>query len=244
MAKASRWTPPPKLTCTGCKTAQSAEWCALDPAGLERINTAKATRRYAAGESIYLQGDPCQGVFCIESGLVAVRVSDPDGNSKMLRTVDAGETLGTADFFAGRGYRASAHSVKEAIVCHVPGDVLRSALLAHPALSLEFLAHGAQDLERANTAALQRAIYPVRMRLARLIVEFKDKHGTSSDDGAIALELPVSWQEAADLLDARPETVSRSVQAMVHDGVFITTGRKVVIPDLDRLLDELEAPPE
>lgn len=240
MAKSPRWIPPPKLTCQSCKTAKIAEWCALPSGDLHLIDVEKVTRRYAAGETVYHQGDACIGIHCMESGLVALRVSDADGNSKMLRTVDAGQTLGSSDYFAGKGYRATATCMKDAVICHVPGAAVRKTMQKSPALGLAFLAHGAEELERANTAALQQALYPVRTRLAQLLLDFKDKHGTSSADGAIEMELPVTWQDAADLIGARPETISRSVQALVRDRIIVTSGRKVVIADLDLLLDEIE----
>jgi CRP-like cAMP-binding protein len=80
----------------------------------------------------------------------------------------------------------------------------------------------------------------VRMRLAHMVLSFKDVHGSADDDGAISVTLPMSWQEAAELIGARPETVSRAAQSLEHDQILSVAGRVILIRDLDLLLDELE----
>jgi CRP-like cAMP-binding protein len=242
MAKAPHWTPTPKLTCLHCKTAKSAEWCALAENGLQLIDNAKVTCHYQVGEFIYRQGEVCTGIYCIESGVVGIRVSDADGNSKMVYTVESGQTLGYGDYFGTKRYGASAHCLQEATICQVPAEALRQAMHHNSALGLAFLSHGAEDLQRAHASSAQQALYSVRTRLSHLLLGFKDAHGTSDADGSIVIALPFTWHEAAELIGARPETVSRSLQALSKDKVLHTEGRRVIIPDLDLLLDEIEAP--
>jgi CRP/FNR family transcriptional regulator len=228
------------LSCVGCKTCETAEWSVLDSAQLLVVNSAKVTRRYRPGESIYEQGSPCQGLHCIEAGTVAIRQSDADGNSKMLRAVIAGQTLGYADYFAGKTYRASAHCLTAATVCHIPDEALQRAIAASPALGLAFLSHCAEDLQTADLTGMQQALSPVRTRVARMLLRFKDLHGVSDDEGGITVSLPMTWGEAAELVGARAETVSRAVHALEEDDVIRIQGRKVFIQDLDLLLDEVE----
>lgn len=54
------------------------------------------------------------------------------------------------------------------------------------------------------------------------------------------MTLPISRQDLADLLGTRPETIARTTSALQKDGVAMFHGRRVVIQDLDLLLDELD----
>jgi CRP/FNR family transcriptional regulator len=240
VAKASQQSARPPLVCASCKTCETAEWSVLNSAQLSIVNSAKVTRRYQPGESIYGQGELCRGLHCIESGTVAIRQTDPDGNSKMLRAVGAGQTLGYADYFAGKTYRASATCLSPATVCHIPDEALQLAIASSPALGLAFLSHCAEDLQNADLMGMQQALSPVRTRVARMLLRFKDLHGVSDDEGGIIVSLPMTWQEAAELVGARAETVSRAVHALEQDDVIRIQGRKVFIQDLDLLLDEVE----
>jgi CRP/FNR family transcriptional regulator len=158
----------------------------------------------------------------------------------MLRMVGAGQTLGYSDYFAGRIYRASAQSLDQATICHVPSDALQKVLAQSPALGLAFLSHCAEDLQNADVMGLQQALSPVRVRVAHLLLKFKDQHGVTDDDGGIIVSLPMTWQEAAELVGARAETVSRAVHALEQENVIKIRGRTVFIEDLDLLLDEVE----
>jgi CRP-like cAMP-binding protein len=109
------------------------------------------------------------------------------------------------------------------------------------ALTLAFLARGAEDLLHADRMNMEQALYSVRQRLAHLLLSLKDTHGTGDTEGGISLVLPMTWHEAAELVGARPETVSRAVQALEQDGIIRVAGHRVTIPDLDPLMDELES---
>jgi len=207
---------------------------------LQVIDKAKTIRSFRVGESIYNQGEACEGIFCIEAGNVAIRFNDESGSSKIVRMAGAGQTIGYADFFAGKAYRTSAYCLAPTTACHVAAGPLREVLGHNPSLGLAFLAHSAEDLQHADAMSVQQALYTVRMRLAHMVLSFKDAHGTARDDGEITVTLPMSWQEAAELIGARPETVSRAAQALELDKILSVSGRAIVIRDLDLLLDEVE----
>ncbi|MFI5399639.1 MAG: Crp/Fnr family transcriptional regulator [SAR324 cluster bacterium] len=225
------------MSCIGCKTCETAEWSGLESALLRLIDSAKATRRFQPGESIYDQGSPCTGLICIETGTVAIRQSDAEGNSRMLRAVAAGQTLGYPDYFAGKTYRTSADCLQPATLCHIPAYALQRALAASPALGLAFLSHCAEDLQDADLTGLQQAKSPVRVRLVHMLLQFKDLHGVSDDKGGIIVSMPITWREAAELVGAGAETVSRAMRALEQEEIIQIQGRIVFIQDLDLLLD-------
>jgi len=230
------------LSCSGCKTCETAEWSVLDSTQLRLIDSAKFTRHYLSGEKVYDQGSPCTGLFCIAEGTVAIRQTDAEGNSKMLRAVTAGQTLGYADYFSGKIYRTSADCLQPATVCHVPAYALQRALAASPALALAFLSHCAEDLQIAEAMGLQQAMSPVRVRLVHMLLQFKDLHGVSDEKGGIIVSMPITWREAAELVGARAETVSRAVHLLEQEEIIRIEGRNVFIQDLDQLLDASSQP--
>lgn len=228
-------------TCFACQNRDRTEWCVLAEDDLALIDRIKATRTYQPGQIIYTQGDPARGIFCIESGTVAIRKMDAEGGSKILRLAHAGQTLGYADYFGSKGYNGSAEALDTCTVCHVDSVSLRTLLDHNPGLGLRFLTHVAQDLKDAEDSSMQQALYTVRIRLAHLLLTLKDRYATVNDDGTLVLTLPMTRQDIAALLGARPETIYRTIQQMESDKVATFTGHNVIIPDLDVLLDEIEA---
>jgi CRP/FNR family transcriptional regulator len=204
------------------------------------LDKAKITHTYEPGQVVYSQGDPCKGIYDIESGTVAIRRTDRDGNSILVRLAHAGQTLGYRDYFGGSEYTSSAEALRPTRVCHVERNAIGELLEHNPALGLRFLERIAGDLETAEESLLQRSTLPIRTRLAHLLLTLKFRYGIAQDDGSISIKLPMQRQDMAALLGTRPETLARAFQAMRNDGVLYSSGRTVVIQDLDDLLDEIE----
>ena len=95
-------------SCFHCDARGTSEWCPLEAEDLRLLNQAKVGNSYQPGQSVFYQGNPCLGIYCIESGTVAVRKTDPHGNSVIVRLAHSGETLGYRAFVAGAHYRAGA----------------------------------------------------------------------------------------------------------------------------------------
>ena len=57
--------------------------------------------------------------------------------------------------------------------------------------------------------------------------------------GPLVFDLPLTREEMADYLGLTLETVSRQISALKRDGVIQLEGKRhIVVPDMDRLLEE------
>ena len=226
--------------CFDCKVRERTEWSVLSCEELEQIEAAKNARAHLPGEVLFHEGDANRGVYCLQSGLVGVRKTDIDGNSILLRLAYPGETLGYRSFLAGEDHADSAEVLKASVVCFIDRAPIRRILEVKPALGLRFLRRAARDLGSADERILQSVTLSVRARFAHLLLVLKDRYGMASEGGEIRLELPLSRQDLAAMIGTRPETMSRTIRQMEADGIARFSGRSVVVPTLDGLLDELE----
>jgi len=236
----SRSSTRPAQTCFACQTRPCSEWAALTREEIGLLNDARTCNRYGSGQIIFYQGNACLGVYCIMEGMVALRKNDAGGNSVIVRLADAGQTLGYRAFFAGSRYEATAEAATDCVICFIDHAAVRRLLDQNPAIGERFLTRLARDLEDAEHARLDLQASSVRARLAHLLLVLKDRHGRADHGGSVVIDLPLSRQDVAAMIGARPETVSRAIKGLAEDGVARFAGREVVVPDLDRLLDELE----
>ena len=49
--------------------------------------------------------------------------------------------------------------------------------------------------------------------------------------------LPITRLQIAALLGARPESVTRAIKDLEHDGIILFQGKDVSIPDLDQIME-------
>jgi CRP/FNR family transcriptional regulator len=226
--------------CFTCQGRQRSEWCVLGEEELALLNRAKISREYVPGEPLFREGDPCSGVYCIESGLVGIRRLDAGGSSLLVRLAYPGDTVGYRAVLADENHRAAAEAVQGGSVCFIDRATVRALLERNPALGLRFLGRATRELDAAEERALLGATMTLRARFAHLLLVFKDRFATSAGDGAFTLELPLSRQDLAAMVGARPESMSRAIRSLEDDGVARFSGRTVHVPRLDTLLDEID----
>ena len=212
----------------------------LAPSDLTELNDRKIASVFEPGQFIFRQGEPCNGIFSIVSGAVAIRKTDAHGHAVLVRMRHEGETMGYRDFFSGEVFTTSAEALQRTQVCFIEKRSVRSLLDRNPTLGLNFLQRLADDLQVAEESLLMSAALTTRARMAHLLLALKDRYATAQDDGTLTMRLPLSRQDIADILGSRAETVARIIHALEVDGVARFSGRNVVIPDLDPLLDEIE----
>ncbi len=227
-------------SCLACAARGSTEWCELPEDDLRLLSQSKVSNVYRPGQVVFYQGQPCLGLHCIESGTVALRKTDAQGASVIARLFHAGQTLGYLAYFARRPYTGTAEAVTECRICFIDKAAVRAIVSRNPGVAQRFLGRIADNLSEAEDARLAVSTMPLRARLAELLVSVRERFGAAGEDGTITLRLPLSRQDIAAMLGARPESLSRAIRELSGAGVAVFDGRDVTIPDLDALIDEVE----
>lgn len=232
--------PDAPVSCFDCKNRARTEWSALSDDEVARLEKNRSCRIVEAGEPIYFEGDSCEGVFCVEAGLVGVRKSDSDGNSVLLRLAAPGDTLGYRAFLASENHHTSAEALATSRLCFIPRTGLRGLLAENPALGLRFLQHATSDLDDTELKLLQSAAGSARARLVHVLLVLREQMQIPMNDaGGAAFTLPISRQDLASMIRSRPETLSRTIRQMETEGAVHFDGRDVRIPSVEALLDEI-----
>ncbi len=225
--------------CLDARIRTKNEWDALTPAEIGLFNRNVVCRTYDAGRVIFGQGDQCRGLYIVERGLVAVRKVDENGLSAIVRLAHQGDTLGYRPLLAKENHRATAEVIKDSRICFADAPIMHRLLLSNPQLGMRFLEHTAQALGEAEERLFQVAALSVRTRIIHILILLRSHYGKTTSDGTLYLDMPMSWRDLADMIGARPESVSRTLRDIKDDGLINLNGRKVRIDRVDRLVDEL-----
>ena len=70
-----------------------------------------APRHYSAGEMVFDEGEPCSGLYVVESGNVRIFKSSPNGREHVLSIDGPGSSIAELPVFDGGAYPASAAAV-------------------------------------------------------------------------------------------------------------------------------------
>jgi CRP-like cAMP-binding protein len=226
--------------CLTCETRERTEWCVLSEREMKLIDGAKIARDHLPGDVIYHQGDPAHGIYCVENGLIGLRRLDAEGNSVLVRLAYAGDTIGYRSLLAGEAQRLGAEALKPSTVCFIDRATVRELLETNPALGLRFLKRASRDLGDIEDKFVQAATLDIKGRLAHLLLVLKERCATAGANGEVVLELPISRQDLAAMVGVRPETMSRTIRQLEDAGVAFFSGRKVRVPKIDALIDQID----
>ena len=197
-------------------------------------------RRFQAGELIFSEGDPCSGLYIVQSGNVRIFKSSVGGREQVLAIDGPGSSIAELPVFDGGSYPASAQAVNDCNLLFVSRQDFQSLCLQYPQVALKVLRVVGGRLRNLVGIIEELSFTTVRHRLIALLVRLA-KVDRSLDEGAARVLLPANNSELAAQIGTVRELVSRNLSRLQADGLIHVDNRTVEIPSLKRLEQELEA---
>jgi CRP/FNR family cyclic AMP-dependent transcriptional regulator len=209
----------------------------LSPEELAFLAERSVSRRYAANELIFAEGQPCHGLFVVESGLVKIFKVSPEGREQVLTVEGPGAPVAELPVFDGGCYPASAAAVTDSVLWLVGRNDVRQLCLQHPEVALKFMQNLGARLRHLVELVQELSFTTVRQRLAALLLRQAQTAGRPGPEG-IQFDLPGTHQELAARIGTVRELVSRNLSRLQASGVLRIEGRRVVVLNLAELEQE------
>ena len=197
-------------------------------------------RKYAVGELIFGEGDPCAGLYVVQSGNVRIFKSSAGGREQVLSIDGPGSSIAELPVFDGGNYPASATAVDDATLLFVSKQDFQALCLAHPQVALKVLRVVGARLRRLVGIIEELSFTTVRHRLASFLLRLAQKEGKRTPEG-VEIIMPVSNQELASQIGTVRELVSRNLSRLQAEGMIKIDGRSVVVRNLKALEAELQS---
>jgi CRP/FNR family transcriptional regulator len=195
-------------------------------------------RDYHKGELLFTEGDPCIGLFVVESGHVRIFKSASNGREQILTVEGPGSSVAELPLFDGGTYPASTVAVDDARIYFISKQDFHSLCLVHPQVPLKVLKIVGGRLRKLVGIIEELSFTSVRSRLISVLVR-RAKTGKRTSAG-IEIQLPPSNQELASEIGTVRELVSRNLSRLQAEELISMEAKTVIIPDLQRLQAELE----
>src|SRR5689334_22179350 len=89
------------------------------------------------GEILFTEGDPCTGLFVIESGHVRIFKNSPNGREQILTIEGPGSSVAELPLFDGGTYPASSAAVADARIYFISKQDMENNILFPRAIAME-----------------------------------------------------------------------------------------------------------
>ncbi|MDD5629095.1 MAG: Crp/Fnr family transcriptional regulator [Elusimicrobia bacterium] len=216
-----------------CRTCDCKRRCFfnfLSPESLRRFRLERRMRRYKARQYIFQEGEQPQGLFILCVGDVKMSKTDDRGRELTLHYLSCGDLVGEVPFLAGEPYCASAETLRESVVCFLPGGLVEYISAHEPEFSRRLARRVSRFVCRTMDRAFGFAFRGAEARLAAFLLSLK-----APPAPAVALpchgRFDYSRREIAQNLGLSPETVIRALSSFQRRGLVRLDGKAIEIRD-------------
>lgn len=207
---------------------------ALGPTSLATALAAATRVEVPRGASLFLAGDPADGIYIQAMGLAAVQLPHPAGRTLTLSLTRPGDLLGEIAAFDGGPRTASVTAITPAAFYHLPQTVTDRQILAQPEACLAAIRLLCARLRRATTSQ-ERGALPVTSRLAAALLLLHAEAGRQTGHPQI-----ITQDLLASMIGAGREAVNRGIGALRKSGAIGYRRGEVRILDPHALAAQLD----
>lgn len=185
---------------------------------LDELERESSIKKYAAGETILVEGDPCGGLYNLISGSVKLFKHSPGGRELIITVFESGVTFNEVPVFDGGSSPINVAALEKSILLYITRDTLQKAIQRHPEQCHLIVERLAENLRNLIGLIEEIAFFQVPNRLARLLLRLPADHTYTQD------------QLAARLGTVR-EVVSRALRDLEKAGAIRCQRRRVEVID-------------
>ncbi len=220
--------------CESCPSRHSGVFCDLNKDALNDVSKHKVLNHYKKGQTIFFQGNPPMGLYCVSKGKIKITRTGNDGKEAILRIAGPGDVLGHRSLFSKEKYEATATVLEDSSICFIEKNFIYNALEKNPSIAMAMIEKLSRDMgvaERKSAAMFQKN---ARERLADLFIEFAEDYGVKVE-GKIKLDIRLSRDEIASIIGSAHETVIRLISEFKEEGILELDGKTILVQDMKKL---------
>lgn len=183
---------------------------------------------FGKGELLFLEDEPCQGLYAVRSGQIRIFKSSSEGREQVLLIAKPGDTFNDVPVFDGGPNPASASALEPSTVCIVPKETVLSLVADCPS-ALTIIRLFAARLRHLTLLVEDLSFRHVVSRLAKTLLELAVVEGGPSPVPRLTQD------EMAAMVGTIRDVISRALRALEKAGAIRIEGRRILVVDPEKL---------
>lgn len=209
----------------------------MEADAISEVLAAASVRTLAVGESLFLQGDPVEALYVVESGRLKLSQVTPEGEEVVVRTAGEGAILAGVAVLGKRVLPVTGVAVTAARILVWPRERAQELASRHPQLRDNVLQTIADRMQESLSRIRELSTESAGRRVARALLRLAREHGRP-EGGRVPIDHRLGRQELADLAGTSMFTASRLLALWAREGILEVGRQRVVvrrIAELERL---------
>jgi CRP-like cAMP-binding protein len=204
----------------------------LDEEERRQLRAAARRRRFGRREVLFHHGDPGDTVHLIETGLVAVYITTPLGNTVIFAVLGPGEAVGELALVSAHAERtASAVALEPTETLSLRRDQFEELRRSHPGVDRLLVELLAATVRRLNRELVDAYFTPADRRVVRHLHALAAR--SPEVEGRRVVRL--TQEDLAALAGTSRATVNRTLRDLERVGALALRRGRIEVHDLERL---------
>jgi CRP-like cAMP-binding protein len=165
--------------------------------------------KLSADQTLFMAGDPGDGCYQVDEGLLKVSMVSPTGAERILAVLGPGSIVGDLAMIDGRPRSASVTALRECKLRFVSRSAFQTIAAQYPEIYKHLLRLLAQRLRDTDQVVAAGSFLPVKGRVARALLDLAKAFGHEVAAGRVVIRQKLSQSDVAAMAGIARENVSR-----------------------------------
>lgn len=213
----------------GPALASVSYFAGLDEKILASIAAATVLRHYEQGEIVFLEDEPCQGLYIVQEGWLKGTIASSAGREQIIRLMGPGEAFNEIGVLLRDNLNlVTAQAIEPSKVWVIDRKVLLALMDEHPALCRTVTQNLADRVVHLMKLVEDLSLRTVEGRLARLLLEQSTGDTKKRRHWATQAEMAAQLGTVIDV-------VNRTLHKLEEEGMIRIARHQIEIVDRKRL---------
>jgi CRP-like cAMP-binding protein len=194
--------------------------------------------KLATDQVLFLAGDPGDGCYRLEQGLLKVTMIGASGAERILAIVGPGGIVGELSTIDGLTRSASVAALRDSELTFVSRSAFTAFAENHPEVYRHLVTLLAARLRSADSVLAAGSFLPLKGRVARALLDLSEAFGQDVGQGRILIRQKLSQSDVAAMAGIARENVSRILNDWIRDKLISRLSGYYCLEDTAKLKRE------
>jgi CRP/FNR family transcriptional regulator len=186
---------------------------------------------YDAEEMIIREGQPCLGLYIVQTGRVKIYKNSPSGREMIINVIDDGDSFNEVPVFDQSDNPVNVGAVIDTSLWLIDANALRTVVAEHPAAAQQIIINLSKNLRLLVGKVAELSFYTVTARLAKLLRQLSIEELSGDAD------VRLTQDDLASRIGTVREVVARSLKELEDSGAIDAHRGKIKILSREKLID-------
>jgi len=206
----------------------------LGEEALARLAAATTRRELRRGDVLFREGEPSSGLYALVYGGIKL-CTGAGAAQRVIDIVGPGRSFGEPVMFREKPWIVTATALADSLVLHVAREAVFAELERDPRFARRVIGTLAERAEGLVRQLETHGAGAAAQRVASWLL----KQPPAGAGGEASITLPGAKRALASQLNLSPEHFSRVLRELSGRGLIEVHGRRVRVPDVQRLKESL-----